>query len=844
METKIYNPKNKIRFVTAASLYDGHDVSINIIRRMLQASGAEVIHLGHNRSVKEVVAAAIQEDVQGIAISSYQGGHIEYFRYLVDLLRENNASLVKVFGGGGGVIVKEEIEELEKYGVAKIFSPEDGMRLGLQGIINEMLALCDFPLNSETPDLNSLVPGDFRKISRAISYFENSKAENSVYLNGKSGKSVVVGITGTGGAGKSSLTDELIRRILVANPEKNIAVICIDPSKKKSGGALLGDRIRMNSVYNEKVYLRSLATRGQKGGIAEALSDTIQVVKHAGFDIILVETSGTGQSDSEIVAFCDFTVYVMTSDFGAPTQLEKIELLDYADIVAINKFDRKGSLDALRDVKKQFQRNHNLFTSSPEQMPVFGTIASNFNDTGVNIFYENLVNRIRDKTGYSLNSLIGETEKLATQNYRTIIPSERTNYLFEISTCIRDHWNRLEKYKSAAEKLHALKVILQSSENDPEIKKFLETEIAKADSGLNAEDIEWLENWNSLRDSYKEEFLVFKVRDKEIKQKLHFESLAGTRIPLVSLPSFSSYKELLNYKYKENLPGHFPFTAGVFPFRKSDEATTRMFAGEGTPERTNRRFHILSEAGSAVRLSTAFDSVTLYGEDPDLRQDNYGKIGNSGVSVPTLDDAKKLYSGFDLSASSSSVSMTINGPAPIILSFFFNAAIDADVEKYIRESGDLEKVKEQVRKYFEKAGVDQPVYYGKLPESHNGLGLLFLGVPSSEIIEPEQYEKIKTSTLKNIRGTVQADILKEDQAQNTCIFSAEFSLRMMGDVQEYFIQKSIRNFYSVSISGYHIAEAGANPITQLAFTLSNAFTYVEYYLSRGMKIDDFAANFS
>jgi methylmalonyl-CoA mutase len=813
METEILRPKHAVRFVTAASLFDGHDASINLFRRLLQSAGAEVIHLGHNRSVDEIVEAAIQEDVQGIAVSSYQGGHMEFFKYMVDLLRERGAPHIRVFGGGGGVIVPREIRELEAYGVAKIFSPHDGMEMGLQGIVNLMIRETDFPTVREISwELEAAKNGDKRAIARLITFVEEAAQREELQevaaavvaklkAEEDKGRTIpVVGITGTGGAGKSSLTDELVRRFLEDFPDKTIAVLSIDPSKQKTGGALLGDRIRMNSVHHPRVYMRSLATRHTRSELSAGIRDAIQVMKYAGYDLIIVETSGIGQGDADIVGVSDLSVYVMTSEFGAPSQLEKIEMLDYADLVAINKFDRKGSEDALRDVKKQYRRNHNLFHAPDEEIPVYGTMASRFNDPGTNLFYRALIDKLNQKLGLGWESRLDVSGQ--KMEVRHIIPPERTHYLREIAQTVRKYHEESKKQAEVATRLYQLKGAKEWLEGtaSADAKQALEDAICQTEEQLTPENRKLLEEWPKLVETYKQDEFVTKVRDKEIRQKLYTESLAGTRIPKVALPKYKDWGEILRWLHKENVPGRFPFTAGVFPLKRTDEDPKRQFAGEGTPERTNRRFHYLSKNDPAKRLSTAFDSVTLYGEDPDTRPDIYGKVGESGVSVCTLDDMKKLYAGFDLCAPNTSVSMTINGPAPIILAMYFNTAIDQQIEKFKQE-------------------------HGREPS-------------------PEELEEIKKQTLRTVRGTVQADILKEDQGQNTCIFSTEFALKMMGDIQEYFIQNQVRNYYSVSISGYHIAEAGANPITQLAFTLANAFTYVEYYLSRGMKIDDFAPNLS
>ncbi len=811
METEVYRPQNKVRFVTAASLYDGHDASINIMRRILQSSGVEVIHLGHNRSVDDIVTAAIQEDVQGIAISSYQGGHVEYFKYVIDLLRERGAEHIRVFGGGGGVIVPREIRELEEYGVCKIYSPDDGRRLGLQGMINDMIRNSDFPTVKQLEDeVKGLREQNHKAVARLISVAEyavdqpewKEPLQASVL---EAPESIpVLGITGTGGAGKSSLTDELVRRFIRTYPEKTVAILSVDPSKQKSGGALLGDRIRMNANNTPRVYMRSLATRKSGMELSAALKDAIQVTRAAQFDLIIVETSGIGQGDAQVTEVCDVSMYVMTSEFGAPSQLEKIDMLDFADVIAINKFERKGSEDALREVRKQYRRNHQLFDLPDEQVPVYGTIASQFNDPGTNVLFAALMHKIVQKTNvdWSVENLYTTPVKI---HKTSLIPTERINYLQEIANTVRQYQAYTDEQSAIARKLyqlHGAKETLLAAKDEAvtELIAVLDKQIKLFEEKLHPECRKVLDNWPKLKEAYRQDQFVTRIRDKEIVTKLFSESLSGTRISKVAVPDFHDWGEILKWSLKENVPGEFPYTAGVFPFKREGEDPKRQFAGEGTPERTNRRFHFLSQNDEAKRLSTAFDSVTLYGEDPDYRPDIYGKIGTSGVSICTLDDMKKLYAGFDLCAPSTSVSMTINGPAPMILAMFMNTAIEQQIEKFVQKEG------------------RQPT--------------------------EEEAKQIKAYTLSTVRGTVQADILKEDQGQNTCIFSTEFALRMMGDIQQYFIDQKVRNYYSVSISGYHIAEAGANPITQLAFTLANGFTYVEYYLSRGMHIDDFAPNLS
>lgn len=846
-----YQPKNKIRIVTAASLFDGHDAAINIMRRIIQSTGAEVIHLGHDRSVQEVVDTAIQEDANGIAMTSYQGGHMEYFKYMYDLLKEKGASHIKIFGGGGGVILPEEIKELQDYGIARIYSPDDGRSLGLQGMIDDMIRQCDFPTGNQlNGEVTHLDKRDVKAIARLISAAENfpeaAKTELAKIKEiAKKTKTPILGITGTGGAGKSSLVDELIRRFLIDFKDKTIAIISVDPSKRKTGGALLGDRIRMNSINSPRVYMRSLATRQANLALSKHVDDAIDILKAAKYDLIILETSGIGQSDTEITEHADVCMYVMTPEYGAATQLEKIDMLDFADVIAVNKFDKKGALDALRDVKKQFKRNHQLFEAKEEELPVFGTIASQFNDPGMNQLYRKVMDVIVEKTGIDLKSDFEISNEMSEKTF--IIPASRIRYLSEISENNRkyDQWSKqqaeiAQKLYSIQKTIDTLKESKESKTTIDSLKKTYENLLAE----LDPKNKKILDNWSEKIKKYKEPLYKFKVRDKEISIQTHSESLSHIQIPKVALPKFEAWGDLLQWNLQENVPGEFPYTAGLFPFKREGEDPTRMFAGEGGPERTNRRFHYVSLDMPAKRLSTAFDSVTLYGRDPDYRPDIYGKIGNSGVSICCLDDAKKLYSGFNLSDPKTSVSMTINGPAPMMLGFFMNAAIDQQCEIYIKEKGLEKEIEKKIEKIYKDKGVRRPAYQGELPEGNDGLGLMLLGVTGDQVLPKDVYEKIKADTLTKVRGTVQADILKEDQAQNTCIFSTEFALRLMGDVQQYFIDHQVRNFYSVSISGYHIAEAGANPISQLAFTLANGFTYVEYYLSRGMDIDQFGPNLS
>ncbi len=848
-----YKPINKVRIVTAASLFDGHDAAINVMRRIIQATGCEVIHLGHDRSVEEVVDCAIQEDAQAIAMTSYQGGHTEYFKYMRDLLVEKGAPHIKIFGGGGGTILPSEIEELEAYGVTRLYHPDDGRSMGLQGMINDMIQRCDFPVGEGiTDEVSRLVNKDIPAIARLISAAENFAEESKnildeVHALAQKNEVPVLGITGTGGAGKSSLVDELVRRFLIDFPEKYIAVVSVDPSKRKTGGALLGDRIRMNSIKNERVYMRSLATRQSNLALSKHVAEAILVLKAAKYDLIIIETSGIGQSDTEIIEHSDASLYVMTPEYGAATQLEKIDMLDFADVIALNKFDKRGALDALRDVRKQYQRNHMLFDEPVDSMPVYGTIASQFNDPGMNSLYKVIIDKVKERTGADLNSSFEITKEMSEKIF--VIPPERTRYLSEISENNRAYDKWVNDQVEVADQLYGLDKSIETLRNSKiedkdRLIKGLQEAFEKVNLEFDPKNWEILKTWEAKREKYRNPVFEFKVRDKVLTLDTHSESLSHLQIPKVVLPKYKSWGDILRWNLQENVPGEFPYTAGLFPFKREGEDPTRMFAGEGGPERTNKRFHYVSLGMPAKRLSTAFDSVTLYGNDPDLRPDIYGKIGNSGVSICCLDDAKKLYSGFDLSHPMTSVSMTINGPAPMLLGFFMNAAIDQNCEKYIKENSLESEVEAKIKDIYKKLGTTRPAYQGDLPEGNDGLGLMLLGVTGDQVLPADVYQQIKTQTLTQVRGTVQADILKEDQAQNTCIFSTEFALRLMGDVQQYFIDKAVRNFYSVSISGYHIAEAGANPITQLAFTLSNGFTYVEYYLSRGMDINDFGPNLS
>ena len=846
---KPYQPENKVRIVTAASLFDGHDAAINIMRRIIQATGCEVIHLGHDRSVEEVVNCAIEEDANAIAMTSYQGGHTEYLKYMYDLLKEKKSDHIKIFAGGGGTILPEEIKELHDYGITKIYHPDDGRKMGLQGMINDLIKRSDYPTGKNvegcSKDLSS-IKNVAKLISAAENYPKEAKLEldNVKALSLKS-KTPILGITGTGGSGKSSMVDELVRRFLIDFTDKKIAIVSVDPSKRKTGGALLGDRIRMNAIKNGRVYMRSLATRQANLALSAHVNEALQILKAANFDLIILETSGIGQSDTEILEHSDASLYVMTPEYGAATQLEKIDMLDFADLIALNKFDKRGALDALRDVKKQYQRNHVLFDQDIDSMPVYGTIASQFNDPGVNSLYRAIIDKIVEKTGADLKSTFQITSEMSEKIF--VIPPKRTRYLSEISDSNRAYDTWVDKQTKVAQELYAIDLSIQAiepddSEDNSDLIEQLKSAYAKKLMDLDPKNKVLIEKWDDLKQLYKNEDYLFKVRAKELIIKTHTKSLSQTNVPKISLPKYDAWGDLLRWQLQENVPGKFPYTSGLFPFKREGEDPTRMFAGEGSPERTNKRFHYVSLGMPAKRLSTAFDSVTLYGNDPDPRPDIYGKIGNSGVSVCCLDDAKKLYSGFNLCDPSTSVSMTINGPAPMLLSFFMNAAIDQQCEIYIKENKLEKEIDKKINDAFK--GKVRPVYAGDLPEGNDGLGLYLLGITGDQVLPKDVYFKIKSDTLNKVRGTVQADILKEDQAQNTCIFSTEFALRMMGDVQEYFIQKEIRNFYSVSISGYHIAEAGANPISQLAFTLANGFTYVEYYLSRGMDINKFGPNLS
>jgi len=901
------NPESSpLRFVTAASLFDGHDAAINIMRRLIQSQGAEVIHLGHNRSVEDVVRAALQEDADAIALSSYQGGHVEYFKYMVDMLRERGAGHIRVFGGGGGTITPEEIRELEAYGVERIYHPNDGMKMGLVEMIEDVVKRAAEARDRSAPqrDRKGGAPhmDDEIGIGHALSAIENGEHAESELAHLRKqwqlagGRTPVVGITGTGGAGKSSVTDELLNRFLASFPKMRIAVISVDPTRRRSGGALLGDRIRMNSLRSHRVYMRSMATRRQNVATNAVLKDCIAFLKGLGYDLVIVETAGIGQSDSEIVDLVDFPMYVMTSDYGAASQLEKIDMIDYAELIVLNKYDKRGAEDALRDVRKQWKRNRTAFKTADADVPVYPTIASQFNDPGISWMFVNLCRLLREKLHLPAEQWTSKLDTTLKEPRATVlIPGARVRYLAEIAEQGRAINAAIEKQAEAADRAQSFWQALHEI-GDPKLPKQLalyddadvvpakaagspSPNVVPADTpspavhvpavdapiyvggspdhtlfilrqryndavnALSSESLKLLREWPARLKSITDEITEYEVRGRKIRVENYRDSLSHQKVPKIAAPTYKSWGELLTFLGKENLPGSYPYTSGVYPYRRTGEDPIRMFAGEGTPERTNRRFHYLSQGLPAARLSTAFDSVTLYGEDPAPRPDIYGKIGNSGVNIPTLDDMKKLYSGFDLCAPTTSVSMTINGPAPIILAMFMNTAIDQQVEKYLRsDSARWAEAQKKIDAFFE--GRTRPVYHGELPATNDGLGLGLLGITGDQVVDAETYARIKAETLSTVRGTVQADILKEDQAQNTCIFSTEFALRMMGDIQQYFVEKKVRNFYSVSISGYHIAEAGANPISQLAFTLSNGFTIVEYYLARGMKIDDFAPNLS
>ena len=857
-----------LRFVTAASLFDGHDAAINVMRRLIQDAGAEVVHLGHNRSVADVVRAAIQEDVDGIAISSYQGGHVEYFQYVIDMLRDHGAEDIRVFGGGGGTITPGEIAELQEYGVERIYHPNDGMQLGLTGMIDDLVARAHAQRrHSAVPELDG--PVSDRQVAEMLSAIEDDALDaaaidqlRAAWHDDARARTVpVVGITGTGGAGKSTVTDELLSRFLTHFADLRIAVLAVDPTRRRTGGALLGDRIRMNSLRDPRIFMRSMATRRRHASTAAVLADAISFVKTAGFDLVIVETAGIGQSDSEIVDLVDLPVYVMTSEFGAPSQLEKIDMLDLAEIVVINKFDKAGAHDALRDVRKQWKRNRVAFDRPDDQVPVYPTIASQFADPGVTWVFAKLCEAIGAIDGFDAARFDPPGEILPEEPLgNVLIPARRVRYLSEIAEQARQTRSEIERqadHAATVQHLHAALAAMDDPDLPEPLHGYPEAALEsdhplaplrahhnEALEALSAESLHLLRGFDAQVAGVTSDTYAYTVRGRELTGENHRTSLSGLAIPKIAPPRLHGWGDRLRFAANENLPGHYPYTAGVFPYRRAGEDPTRMFAGEGTPERTNRRFHYLSEGQPAARLSTAFDSVTLYGEDPAERPDIYGKVGNSGVSIATLDDAKKLYSGFDLCAPTTSVSMTINGPAPIILAFFMNAAIDQQVERHLRETGGWEAAQRRLDEYFAERPGGRPQYGGEPPRSSDGLGLALLGVSGDRLVEPEVYAAIRAQTLKTVRGTVQADILKEDQAQNTCIFSTEFALKMMGDVQEYFVEHEVRNFYSVSISGYHIAEAGANPISQLAFTLANGFTIVEYYLSRGMAIDEFAPNLS
>ncbi len=887
-----------VRLVTATSLFDGHDAAINVMRRIMQREGAEVVHLGHNRSVQEIVDAAIQEDVQGIAVSSYQGGHMEFFRYMVDLLRENGAAHVRVFGGGGGTIVPEEIAELEAYGVTKVYSPADGQRMGLVGMIQHLLRACDFELALQPErELERLAAaragaghgdggpaqrgaaGPERGIAQALArlitfaewremgrvndeaaqFFGHRLAELAAARTARR-RIPVLGITGTGGAGKSSLTDELVRRFLADFTDKRVAILSVDPTQRRTGGALLGDRIRMNAINTPRAFMRSIATRQENAALSRSIRQAVALCQAADYDLVIVETAGIGQSDTEIVDLADFTVYVMTAEFGAASQLEKIGMLDYADLIAINKFDKKGSLDALRDVRKQVRRNRKLFDAPESDLPVYGTVASRFHDPATDVFYAALLAQMEEKLGLGWHSTF-EPSTTPDDPAAVIIPPRRVRYLSEIADTVRAHKTLAAQQAALAGRAWALRGALAAlgvavpegpqplasevlAEATDETTRRLMREYDAALAGLDAHWRGELTGFDARQAALAEDVTTFRVRGREIRVENTVETLSHTHVPKLLMPRYRDWGDRLRWLMLENTPGRYPFTAGAFPFKRKEEEPTRMFAGEGPPERTNRRFHFISAGMPAKRLSTAFDSVTLYGEDPHPRPDIYGKVGNSGVSICTVDDMKRLYSGFDLVDPATSVSMTINGPAPVILAFFLNTAIDQQVERHLKATSQWEQARERMAAYFRERGAPAPVYRGERPESNDGLGLALLGMPGDRLVPPEVYRRIAAETLHVVRGTVQADILKEDQAQNTCIFSTEFALKMMGDIQAYFCEYDLENFYSVSVSGYHMAEAGANPITQVAFTLANGFTFLEYYLARGLPIDQFARNLS
>ncbi len=857
-------PLSPLRFVTAASLFDGHDAAINVMRRLIQGAGAEVVHLGHNRSVSDVVTAAIQEDADAIAISSYQGGHNEYFKYMVDMLRAAGAGHVRVFGGGGGTITPEEIADLQSYGVERIYHPHDGMTMGLQGMIDDLVA------RVQRARLPSGLPAriereNYLSVAQTLSALEDGtigdaqleKLRKEWRMAGA--KVPVIGITGTGGAGKSSVTDELLSRFMQFFPNLRIAVLAVDPTRRRTGGALLGDRIRMNSLRHERIFMRSMATRRQNLSTNAMLGDAVAFLKSLQFDLVMVETAGIGQSDSEIVDLVDLPLYIMTSEYGAASQLEKIDMLDLAALIVLNKFDKRGAEDALRDVRKQWKRNHQAFNARDEEIPVYPTIASQFNDPGMTWMFMNLCQTLIAKVGVDAAKWTPHLEAGIKEPRATVlIPGHKTRYLAEIAEQGRGINAGVEVIAATAnlaqhcyEALRALGDTQSPTAGDayPDAQidsapalAALRRRYNQAVTAIGADGLDILRHWSARIASITEDKYTYKVRDKLVQGDNYRESLSHQRIPKIAPPKFDSWGDRIRFGLKESLPGSYPYTAGVYPYRRTGEDPTRMFAGEGTPERTNRRFHYVSQGQPAHRLSTAFDSVTLYGEDPHERPDIFGKVGNSGVSIASVDDAKRLYSGFDLCAPTTSVSMTINGPAPIILAFFMNAAIDQQVEQHLRSTGQWEAVQPRIDAYFKDKS--RPIYRGEIPEGNTGLGLGLLGISGEHVVDAATYARIKAETLASVRGTVQADILKEDQAQNTCIFSTEFAMKMMGDVQAYFVEQNVRNFYSISISGYHIAEAGANPISQLAFTLSNGFTIVEYYLARGMQIDDFAPNLS